>query len=257
MSSALRAEWTKLVTQRTTVWMLLGSLGAIVGLSAAAGATAHESTFVHGGDATRLSLVGFYLGQIVIATIAVSAISEEHASGMLRTTLSAMPRRHAVLAAKAANVSLLAAIVGLAGVAGCLLIGRLMFPGDGLDPLHGYALVSLGSGSTLRAALGSVLYLVLIAVLALGLGTLIRDTAVSIAAVVGLLFLPPILAQIVGGTLAREIQRLAPMTAGMAVQHTTNLRALPIQPWPGLGILAGWSLAAMLLAGVALQARDV
>jgi ABC-2 type transport system permease protein len=74
--------------------------------------------------------------------------------------------------------------------------------------------------------------------------------------VVSLLYLPPLLAQVVGGTLAREIKQFAPMTAGMAIQHTTNLRTLPIPPWAGLGVAAGWATAAMLLGALALHHRD-
>lgn len=256
MSDALRAEWIKLRTQTTTVWLLIATVAATVAISAAAGVSTHQSRSVHGGDPTRLSLVGVYLGQIVVATLAITTLSEEYATGMIKVTLAAMPQRLTALAAKAANVCALTAIASAGAVAGCLLIGRLMFPTDGLDPAHGYTLVSLNSGATLRAASGTVIYLALIALLSLGLSAVIRDTAVSIGVVVGLLYLPPLLAQIVGGTLAREIKQFAPTTAGLAIQHTTNLRTLPIQPWVGLGVAAGWATVAMLLGAIALQHRD-
>jgi ABC-2 type transport system permease protein len=256
MSDALRAEWTKLRTQTTTVWLLIATVAATVAISAAAGVSTHQSGTVHGGDTTRLSLVGVYLGQIVVATLAVTTLSEEYATGLIKTTLAAMPQRLTALAAKAANVCALTAIISAGAVAGCLLIGRLMLPADGLDPAHGYALVSLSSGATLRAAGGTVIYLTLIALLSLGLAAVIRDTAVSIGAAVSLLYLPPLLAQVVGGTLAREIKQFAPMTAGLAIQHTTNLRTLPIQPWAGLGVAAGWATVAMLLGATAVQRRD-
>jgi ABC-2 type transport system permease protein len=256
MSDALRAEWTKLRTQTTTVWLLIATVAATVAISAAAGVSTHQSGSVHGGDATRLSLVGVYLGQIVVAALAITALSEEYATGMIKVTLTAMPQRLTVLAAKAANVCALTAIVSAGAVAGCLLIGRLMFPSDGLDPAHGYALVSLSFGATLRAAGGTVIYLTLIALLSLGLTAVIRDTAASIGAVVSLLYLPPLLAQVVGGTLAREVRQFAPMTAGLAIQHTTNLRTLPIPPWAGLGVVAGWATVAMLLGTIALRHRD-
>lgn len=85
----------------------------------------------------------------------------------------------------------LALVAGLLAVAGCLVVGRLMLPTGGLNTAHGYALVSISDSPTLRAALGSVLYLVLSALLSLGVATAIRDTAVSIGAVLGLLHLPP------------------------------------------------------------------
>ena len=109
---------------------------------------------------------------------------------------------------------------------------------------------------TLRAAAGSVLYLVLIALLGLGVATAIRDTAVSIGVVLGLLYLPPILAQASSDPLRRHIQQIAPMTAGLAIQATTNLRNLPIAPWAGLGVLAAWAAAALLVAVLLLRLRD-
>src|ERR1019366_305039 len=102
------------------------------------------------------------LGQAVIAILAVVAISEEYGTGMIRVTLNAMPRRLVLLSAKAANIATLALIAGVLAVTGCLLAGRLILPGAGFDPAHGYALVSIAHTATLRAAAGSVLYLVLI-----------------------------------------------------------------------------------------------
>jgi ABC-2 type transport system permease protein len=174
---------------------------------------------------------------------------------MIRSTLAAIPRR-LVLAAKATNVAGLAFVAGLVAVAGCLVAGRLMLPAGGLNPAHGYALVSLSHGPTQRAAVGSVLYLVLIALLSLGVATAIRDTAVSIGAVLGLLYVPPILAQAVGDPLRRHLQQIAPMTAGLAIQATTNLHVLPINPWAGLGVLAVWALASLLIGGLLLRQRD-
>jgi len=126
----------------------------------------------------------------------------------------------------------------------------------GLDPAHGYALISIDHGSTLRAAFGSVLYLGLIALLSLGIATVARDTAASTGIVLGLLYLPPLLAQLVSGPWHRHIEQIAPMAAGVAIQATRNIRSPPISPWAGLGVLAAWA-AGLLLVGLAvLTARD-
>ena len=255
MTAALRAEWTKLRTLASTGWLLIGAVILTIGLSAAVADSTHV-TSGSGQDPTKLSLTGIYLGQTVIAVLAVLAISEEYGSGMIRLTLSAIPRRLILLAAKTANVAGLAFVAGLLAVAGCLLAGRLMLPAAGLAPAHGYALVSISHGATLRAAVGSVLYLVLIALLSLGVATAIRDTAVSIGAVLGLLYLPPILVQAVTDPLRRHLQQIAPMTAGLAIQATTNLRSLPIAPWTGLGVLAAWAVASLLVGGLLLRLRD-
>jgi ABC-2 type transport system permease protein len=255
MSEALRAEWTKLRTVASTGWLLIAIVGLTVAASAGVAAATHVSTS-GGQDPTKLALTGIDLGQAIVAVLAVLAISEEYGTGMIRLTLSALPRRLVLLVAKAANVAGLTLLAGLIAVAGCLVAGRLLLPAAGLDPAHGYTLVSIGHSPTLRAAAGSVLYLVLIALLSLGVATAIRDTAVSTGVVLGLLYLPPILAQAVSDPLRRHLQQIAPMTAGLAIQDTTGLRHLPIAPWAGLGVLAAWAAAALLAGAVLLRLRD-
>jgi ABC-2 type transport system permease protein len=255
MTEALRAEWTKLRTLPGTGWLLIGVVVLTVAVSAAVAAATHQSSGT-GEDPTKLSLAGIYLGQAVVAVLAVLTISEEYGTGMIRVTLTAIPRRLVLLAAKAANVAGLTLVAGVLAVAGCLLAGSLMLPAAGLDPAHGYALVSISHGPTVRAAIGSVLYLVLIALLSLGVATAIRDTAASIGAVLGLLYLPPILAEAVTDPLRRHLQQIAPMTAGLAIQTTTNLRSLPIAPWAGLGVLAAWAVASLIIGGLLLRLRD-
>ncbi len=96
----------------------------------------------------------------------------------------------------------------------------------------------------------------LIALFSLGLATAIRDTAVSIGVVLGLLYVPPILAQAVADPLRRHLEQIAPMTAGLAIQATTNRHSQPIAPWTGLGVLAAWTTAALLAGGLSLRTRD-
>jgi ABC-2 type transport system permease protein len=259
VSDALRAEWTKLRTIAGTWWLVVGAVGLTVAASAGIAASTHVSPGAASGagqDPTKLSLVGVDLGQAVVAVLAVLAVTEEYSAGMMRVSLAAMPRRGVMLGAKAVNIIGVTMITAVPAVAGCLIAARLLLPGAGLDPAHGYALVSIAHEPTLRAAFGSVLYLGLIALLSLGIGTIIRDTAVSTGIVLGLLYLPPLLAQVVSGPWRRHIQQIAPMTAGLAIQTTRNVRSLPISPWAGLGVLAAWA-AVMLLIGIAvLRARD-
>ena len=256
MTDALRAEWTKLRTLTGTGWLLIGAVITTIGVSAAIAAATHVSSG-SGQDPTRLALAGIYIGQVVVAVFAVLAISEEYGTGMIRVTLAAIPRRLVLLAAKAANVAGLILVAGLLAVAGCLLVGRLMLSGSGLNPVHGYALVSLSHSPTVRAAVGSVLYLFLIALFSLGVATIVGDTAVSVGVVLGLLYLPPLVAQVVSDPLRRHLQQIAPLTAGLAIQATTNLRSLPIAPWAGLGVLAAWATGALLLGGLLFRFRDV
>ena len=254
--SALRAEWAKARTVSSTGWLLL----AAVALTVAVGTAVSSAVSCPAGncaeDPAKISLTGIYLGQAVVAVLAVLMISGEYGSGMIRVTLAAMPRRAVVLAAKAAVVTGLVLGAGAVAVLASVLAGRLLLAGHGIDPAHGYPSLSLGSASVLRATLGSVLYLALIALLSLGIASAVRDSAVAIGIVLGLLYLFPIMGALLGGPLARHLQQIGPMTAGLAIQATTGLRSLPISPWAGLGVLAAWAAGALLAGGLVLRTRD-
>ena len=213
MSAALHAEWTKLRTLPGTGWLLLGVLAATVIISAAVSASVSCSSpaSCH-ADVTKLSLTGTYLGQAVVAIVAVLAVSGEYATGMIRTTLAAMPRRATMLTAKAAVVTAVTLAAGTLAVLGSVLAGRLILPGHGYTPANGYPVLSLANGTVLRAAAGTVLYLALIALLSLGIAIVVRDAAVAIGVVLGLLYLFPILTPVVGSPgVARHQQQIGPI----------------------------------------------
>ena len=182
----------------------------------------------------------------------------EYSSGMIRITLTAVPRRATALAAKAIVVTGVVLAAGTVVTAGSVLAGRFILPGNGFTAAHGFGPLSLGDGPTLRAAAGSVLYLALIALLSLGLATALRDSGATIAVVLALLYIVPLLTDL--GTLdptwEHRLQRYGPMTAGLAIQATRNLKTLPIGPWPGLGVLAVWTAAALLAGALLLKLRD-
>ena len=162
-----------------------------------------------------------------------------------------------MLAAKAAILTGLVLVAGTLAVLGSLLAGRLILPGHGFTPAHGYLLLSLADGPYLRAAAGSVLYLGLIGLLGLGIATAIRDSAVAIGIVLGLLYLFPVVAAAVANPhWQRHLEQISPMSAGLAIQVTTGLRGMPISPWAGLGVLAAWATGAMLAGGLLLRLRD-
>jgi ABC-2 type transport system permease protein len=253
----LRAEWAKLRTLPGTPWLLAGIVALTVAVSSAATAAV---TCPAGGcdiDPARTSLTGIYLGQAIAAILGVLVISSEYSTGMIRTTFTAMPRRATVLAAKAVTVTGLVLLAGAVAVTGSLLAGRTLLTGHGLTRAHGYPALTLTDGSVLRAAAGSVLYLALIALLSLGIATITRDPAPAIGTVLGLLYLDPIIVAVLHNTRWHNaIERYAPMTAGLAIQATTNLHGLPISPWGGLGVLATWAGAALLAGGLLLRLRD-
>ena len=195
--TALHAEWTKVRTAPGVIWLLAGAavLTAVVGAAADAAVTCPAAGCVL--DPAKTSLTGIDLGQAVVAVVAVLVISGEYSTGMIRVTLAAMPRRTTVLAAKAVILTGLVLVAGTVAVLVSVLAGRLILPGRGLTPAHGIALLSLGDGPVLRAAAGSVLYLALIGLLSLGVATAVREAAVAIGIVLGLLYLWPILASVV------------------------------------------------------------
>jgi ABC-2 type transport system permease protein len=230
-------------------------------LTVAVGAAADAAaTCPSGGcqaDPAQLSLTGVQVGQAIVAIIAVLAISNEYSTGMIRVTLTAMPRRWSVLAAKAALIGGLVLVTGTLAVLGSVLAGRLILPGRGFTAAHAVPPLSLGHPPDLRAAVGSVLYLVLIALLALGVATAVRDSAVAIGLVLGLLYLFPIVSTVVGNQhWQRHLEQTGPMQAGLYVQATVGLGALPLTPWQGLGVLAAWAVGALLLGGLLLRLRD-
>lgn len=251
----IRAEWTKLRTVPSTAWLLVGAVAATV----AASAIYADSINVSGclspaecpADTTKLSLGGVQFGQAVVAVLALLAVTNEYGTRMIRTTLLANPRRITVLLAKASVVTAAALIAGALGVVGSLLAGRFILDGSG------YPLPSLADGPTLRAAAGSVLYLGLIALLSLGTGTIIRDTAGAVTAMMLLLYVAPFALALVSDPQLRErLHRFGPTTAGQAIQATTDLGQLPIAPWAGLGVLAGYTAAALLIGAVLFTVRD-
>jgi ABC-2 type transport system permease protein len=256
MTNALGAEWTKLRTLPGTGWLLAAAVISMAAVGAATAAAVRCPSGTCPEDPAKISLTGIYLGQMVIAIVAVLVISGEYGTGMISVTFAAMPRRFVVLAAKAAVLAVAVCPCGLVAVGVSLLAGRLILPGNGIGPAHGYPALSLADGPVLRAAFGSVLYLILIALLSLGVATCVRDSAVGIGAVLALLYLFPILGPVLGANLGRHVQQIGPMTAGLAIQATVNTRALPIAPWAGLGVLAAWTAGALLAAAVLLRVRD-
>jgi ABC-2 type transport system permease protein len=257
MRTVLRAEWTKLRTVAGPAWLLLAAAASTAGLSLAAVAAMNCPVAGCSVDTTKVSLTGVQLGQAVIAVLAVLTIGTEYTTGMIRTTLTAMPRRIAVLAGKVLVVTAGVLAAATAGVLGGVLAGRVVLPGHGFTTAQGYPPLSLGDGPTLRAAAGSILYLALIALLSLGIATLVRDPAVAIGVVLGLLYLFPILLLATNDPhWQRHLEQIGPSEAGLAIQATTGLHALPIGPWAGLGVLAAWATGALLAGGARLVLDD-
>jgi len=253
----LSAEWTKVRTEAGTAWLLLAVVVLTVAVGAAAAATVSCPAAGCRYDGPKVALTGVQAGQAIVAILAVLVVTGEYGTGMIRTTLTAMPRRGAVLSAKATILTGLTLGAGTVAVLGSLLVARLILPGRGFVPAHGQPPLSLADGPTLRATAGSVLYLALIALLGLGVATAVRDSATAIGVVFGLLYILSILPFLTSDPdWERFLWRISPMDAGLAVQSTDRLSSLPLGPWEGLGVLTAWAGGALVTGGLLFHLRD-
>ncbi len=256
MRGALYAEWTKVRTVPGPGALIVAVIAVTVGTSALTSAAVSVNDGPH-QDPVKLALAGVDVGQAVIVGLAVLMVAGEYSTGMIRTTLTAVPRRLAVLVAKAGLLVAATLPGGGAAVLLSVLVSRPLLRGNGFSPEHGFQLVSLGDAATLRAAVGTVLYLALVGLLSLGVATIVRDAATAVGVILGLLYLFPLLTSLVSDPhWQRRLEQIGPMSAGLAVQATANVRAAPIGPWHGLGVLALWAAGAMLAAAAFLKLRD-
>jgi hypothetical protein len=252
--TALRAEWTKLRSVRSTTWMLLAIVGLTIALGVVSCSTSHTEGGVPAGaddDVVVISLAGVYLAQIAAVAFGVVAICSEYATGTIRTTFAANPRRRVVLAAKTAIVGTL--VLGAAAVSAvaAFSIGQAILHGNGYVEANGYPAASLGDATTVRKVAIAAAYPVILAVLSLGVATIVRGAAAAISLLLGLLFVPWIVAGLLPEHLATTIEKATPM-AGIAAQE----RGAPIGPWAGIGATAAWAVAALAVALWLVARRD-
>jgi ABC-type transport system involved in multi-copper enzyme maturation permease subunit len=251
---ALVAESTKLRTVRSTMWTLLATLVATVGIGTLISAarigrwndmSLHERlTF----DPTAASLRGIFLAQLAIGVLGVMVISSEFATGMIRTTFAAMPRRAHVLAAKAIVFAVVAFVVAAIGCVAAFLIGQSIFASKHVG-------VSISAPGVLRAVVGGAAYLTAIGLLGLALGALLRRTAGAIATLFGLVLILPALVSALPSPWNTDVSKYLPSDAGRAL-FTVRAQSDLLSPTAGLLVLVAWVVVALVLAGVALRSRD-
>lgn len=255
----MRAEWAKTRSDRGTGWLL----AALVVLSVAVSIlTIGASRCPAAGctqDPARISLTGVYLGQAVAAVAGVLAIGNEYGSGMIRVTLMAIPRRGRLLAAKAVVLAGPVAAAAALAVGASMVTGLVILPGHGFTSALGF---DLAGAAAWRASLFAVAYLTLVAVLALGVTAVVRDSAAAIGIVLGLLYMFPIIGTVVTDqSVQRLLRQVGPMPAGMDALATVGLHGQPphgqaLTPWQGLGVVALWAVGALVLGGAVLRMRD-
>ena len=213
-----RSEWIKLRTLRSTGWTLLAAAVAMTGFGAllCAAYARHLTPATRASlDPASYSLSGFFLAQLAIGVLGVVVITSEYATGSIRSTFAAAPQRARVLAAKAAVFGTVAAATGIASSLAAFFTGQALLAGTGTG-------THIGAPGALRSVIGAGLYLAVLGLLALGLGTLIRRTAGAITAVTGLVIILPVLVQGLPSSWQAVTTRYLPSVAGQAIIGRTK-----------------------------------
>jgi hypothetical protein len=248
------SEWIKLRSLRSTLFGLLTAAVLTVGLGVLISAL-RANDFNHRGitpgkdfDPTLVSLRGIYLAQLPIGVLGVLVITGEYATGMIRATLAAVPRRLPVLWAKALVFALAVFVVG--AVASLLAFegGQAMLSSAGIH-------AGLGSAGAARAVLGGALYLTVVGLLGVGLGFLVRNTAGAIATLFGLLLVLPAVVSALPPSLYNDVFRYLPMIAGTQAMTTVRDSSL-LTPWQGIGVFGLYAAGAIAAGAVGLLRRD-
>jgi ABC-2 type transport system permease protein len=252
--SVIRAEWIKLRSLRSTWFSLLAAVVIIVGLGTLfAGLHAHR--FQHGNgpgpiiDATQISLRGVFLAQLAIGVLGVLVISGEYGTGMIRSSIAAVPHRQPVLLAKAIVFAVVVFVVSLGSTFAAFEFGQLAQAST-----HEQA--SLSTPGAVRAIFGGAVYLTLIGLLAVGLGFLIRNTAGAIAALFGIVLVAPLLTEALPTPYSTDIAKFLPLNAGTQILATSDFEANMLSPWAGIGVTAIFAGIALIAGAVILARRD-
>jgi ABC-2 type transport system permease protein len=249
---ATTSEWIKLVSLRSS-WITFGA--AVVAI-VALGALVSYVTNTHWAhmnpserarfDPVGRSLGGVGLAQLAIGVLGVLVVTGEYATGMIRASLMAVPRRLPVLGAKLVVFSACTFVLGLVSAFVAFLLGQQLLG------THG---TTLGAPHVLRTVIGVALYLTVVGALAVGLGFILRSTAGGIATLVGLLLVLPGLARLLPDTWQPHVVPYLPSSAGAsvwAVQPETGM----LSAWAGFAVFCAWALAALVLGAIVLERRD-
>jgi ABC-2 type transport system permease protein len=247
----LRSELCKLRSVRSTVWTVLTAVASNVALAAlgavflpGALSTQEKATL----DVPRLSLAGIHLSQIALGVLGVLVITSEYSSGMIRATFSAVPRRRLVLAAKAIVFAAAALAVGISSSFAAWFAFQAFLSDDSLRS-------AIGDPGVARAVTGGGLYLTVLGLLGLGLGAITRSGAGAIAALFGLLFVPPLLLQLLPQSWQTTVGPYTPMEGGSQI-YIVRPHAASLAPWTGFGLFCLYAAVALGIGLWLINHRD-
>lgn len=251
LARVIDSEWIKLRTLRSSWLTLLGAVVSMLAIGlvvAVATTTSKWSTLQPDDTAASATLQGFHLAQLLIGVLGILFVSGEYATGMIRSTFAAVPRRLPVLAAKWVVFGAVSLVVMTATSFATFFSAQAILSAHG----HGSSLADPGA---LRAVAGTGVYLALVGLLAGAFGWIVRSTAGAISGLLGLLLILPVILRLLPGTFTSTVAEYLPSNAGEAFvisYHNPNL----LSPWAGLGVFTIWVAAAMAAAIVIVRRRD-
>jgi ABC-2 type transport system permease protein len=253
---ALRSEWTKIRSVKSTVWTLAAAVIISVGISVlfSWGESSHtkdSAAQLAQQDLVQHSMFGILLGQLVMVVFGSLAVTTEYSTGMIRTSLSVQPRRGSVYLAKLVVVTLVAFVVGEIISFTAFLIGTHFWSTKGVS-------LSLGTHGALQAVIGGGLYLDGAALLAFGIGAALRHTAGTITLGVALLFVVNIMTNFMPDSWQDDIDKWLPFNAGSqvwATQHTADV-GTSFGAWSGFGVYIGYAVIALIAGLWVFKRRD-
>lgn len=250
---AVRSEWTKIRSVASTVWTLslagivTVALGALISLLSKNEFDRLSRDDRLSFDPTFISFAGMTLGQLAMIVFGVLVVSNEYSTGMIRTSLAAVPQRGTFLFSKIAVATALAFVVGLATSFVTFFLGQAML---------GSHRAETGDPGVLRAVFGGGLYMTLIAVFSMGVAAMLRSPMLSLGILMPFFFL---ISNILGNVSATEkVGRYLPDQAGSKIMQVVTPvdDDTPYGPWGGLAIMALWVVAALLGGYLTLKRRD-
>ena len=249
-----RSEWTKIRSLRSTIWTFMVTAGLTIGLGSlfALGGTSGREPIPASFNAAGLPFNGLFLAQLAIGVLGVLIITTEYSSGMIRTTVTAVPQRGMVLAVKAVVFGSVTLVISILTTFVTFFASQAILNRGAVK--YG---VSISSPQSLRIVVGAALYLTLCGLLGVALGALLRSTAAAITTLAGLLFILPILMNFLPVSWHRDaIGQWLPSAAGMQIVEKVT-QPLMFSPWAGLAVFAGWVATAFVAGLVLIRRRDV